>query len=362
MITVGDIYAKLNQFAPFGLAMEWDNSGLLIGSADLPADGVTLALDATPAVIKEAEKRGDKLIITHHPIIFEPLKAVQADSVVYRCIQNGISVISAHTNLDVARCGVNDALAAALGLKECREFEVTQKEYYRKIVVFVPWQDAAKVKTAMAAAGAGALGNYSGCAFSMDGLGEFLPEEGSSPVIGKVGVPERVKETRIEMIVPPDRVSAVVKAMKEAHPYEMPAYDLFQDEAAEAAASLGRVGVLPQPMQPQEFAAMVKESLRVGGLKYVPGNRPVRTVAICGGSGADLISLAKAKGADALVTGDTKHHLLLLAEECGVTLVDSGHFATEAVVLSPLKVWLEAQFPQGRFTIAESSRDPAYYL
>lgn len=357
MITIGMIYRYLDTIAPFRRAMSWDNSGLLVGSQEDPAGKVLLALDATLPVVEEAAKMGAGLIVSHHPVIFHPLKAVGRNHPVYQAIRHGIGIISAHTNLDVAEGGVNDALAELLCLQERKPFALESQENYQKMVVFVPKEAAQAVTQAMGDAGAGQLGAYSHCSFSSAGTGAFLPLEGANPYLGQVGKLEEAEEIRVEMIVPPGKTSAVVKAMKQAHPYEVPAYDLLETQAVQEKVSLGRTGLLPAPLAPQEFARFVRERLG-GGVRMVEGNRPVQKVAVCGGSGGDLVSLAVSMGMDALVTGDVKHDQLLSAQAAGLTLIDGGHYATEAPVLPVLRQKLQENFPQGEFFISQTETHP----
>lgn len=361
MTTIGAIYSYLDTIAPFSRQMSWDNSGLLVGSPSDRAERVLLALDATAPVVEEAAQAGAQLILTHHPVIFHPLKRVERGTPVYEAIRSGVGILSAHTNLDVAEGGVNDALAELLSLQKIQPFETEKTESYYKIVVFTPEADAGRVAKAMGDAGAGQLGAYSQCSFSCSGTGAFLPMEGASPYLGQIGRMEQVRETRVEMILPKGRIPAVVKAMKAAHPYEVPAYDLFEDHGVQEVISLGRIGQLETPFSPREFALYVKERLR-GGIRLVEGNHLVRRVAVCGGSGGDLVELAARMGADALVTGDVKHDQLLTAQSLGLTLVDGGHHATEAPVLPYLKKKLEAAFPQVEFLLSQAGKDPSETL
>ncbi|WP_052446679.1 Nif3-like dinuclear metal center hexameric protein [Candidatus Soleaferrea massiliensis] len=360
--TVGDIYRTIDtKIAPFSLAESWDNPGLLIGGEELPVKKVLLAMDATDAVAEEAVSKRAELIVTHHPVIFSPIKRVEADSVVYKLIRNGISVISAHTNLDIAAGGVNDALAETLGLEQIEGFAQSGADTYYKLVAFVPSDHAAAVYRALRGAGAGTLGGYEGCAFSAEGTGCFEPRDGSNPFIGTAGKTQRVPETRLEMIVPPEKRAAVIAALHASHPYEVPAYDLFENHAVRGFRYMGRIGNLPEEMQPDDFAAYVGLKLGGVGVRCSPFGLPVRRVAVLGGSGADFLSQAKRAGADALVTADPKHHLFLEAAHIGVMLVDAGHFCTENVVMGRLCRSLREAFPQIEFEIAEQNTNPVRY-
>lgn len=361
MTTVGEIYEYMDRIAPFELAESWDNSGLLCGSSELPADSVLVSLDITSEVAQEAAEIGAQLIVSHHPVIFEPLKSLSPASVPWRLAASGISAICAHTNLDIAAGGVNDCLAQRLCLNNRKPLQITGDNPSYKVIVFVPAEQAERVYIAMAEAGAGTLGSYSGCAFLSAGEGRFLPHEGAHPFIGETGKLAQVPEVRIEMFVTAARLSAVKAAMLAAHPYEQPAYDVFLDEAVKDVRSLGLIGELPAEYSPEEFAAFVRERLGCTGVRFACGGHPIRNVAVCGGAGGSLWSHVVGGHADAFVTGDVKHNLLIDAKEAGITIVDAGHFATENVVVEPLAQRLSQQFPDVQFTVSRACKDPAEY-
>ena len=362
MATVKEVYNAIDSFAPFKRAEDWDNVGLLLGDPAAEVSGVLLSLDMTNDTLEEAFALGCNLIVTHHPVIFKPLKALTADSLIYRATRRGISVICAHTNLDVAGYGVNFALADILGLSVTSPLDVLAEEPYNKIAVFVPPQAAEAVYEAMTAAGAGTLGNYAGCAYTSLGEGRFLPLEGANPAIGTVGKPERTEELRLEMIAPEEATPAVVAAMLAAHPYETPAYDVLENKALARRVGLGLVGNLPERMSPDQLAYWVQKRLGAKGLRYFAAKTPVERVAVCGGSGGSLLSKAVAKGAQALITGDVKHDVFLEAKRQGITLIDAGHFATENVVLPLLSRQLLLARPELSVRIARTSVDILSYL
>lgn len=361
MGTVGRIYEAIEAFAPFSNAEDWDNCGILVGSAAQTVTKALVALDLTDAVLEEAIDMGAQLVITHHPVIFHPMKALSAQSLPYRLAQHHMAVISAHTNLDVASGGVNTVLAERLGLGQLIGFATISKQPYQKLSVFVPETHAERVYDAMCNAGAGQLGDYDGCAFLTSGQGRFCPQEGANPFLGKIGQCEQVPEVRIEMICPPERVNAVVAAMKAAHPYELPAYDLFSDAAIEREVSLGLIGRLPNPMSCKEFAQHIKDALGCGGLKYTSVEHPIQTVAVLGGAGSEFVELAAKRGCDAFVTADTKHDRLLTAKGLNLMLVDAGHYATEHPVVQVLYERLQQELPEIVFAVSQSETDPCLY-
>lgn len=359
---VQDYVDVMEEIAPCSLAEDWDNSGLLIGSGHQRAERALLALDATLPVIQEAEQAGASLIVTHHPVIFEKLGRIPAESPAYHAIRQGIAVLCAHTNLDTAKGGVNDALAGRLGLHDISLLEENRSAPWNKLIVYLPATHAEAVYEALALAGAGRQGNYGGAAFFSPGEGRFLPLEGASPFLGQAGALERVEELRLEMLVSPDRLAAVIAALKKAHPYEEPAFDILETHSLRTGEGMARVGALEQALAPDDFAAYVKKQLGAGGIKYTAGNQKIQRVAVCGGSGGGFAARAARAGVQALVTGDVKHSQLLEAAALDLTLVDAGHYTTEAVVLPPLLERLQQALPGAEIAMARACADPARYL
>lgn len=362
MYTVKDIINIIDGFAPFRTQYSWDNCGLQCGDLNEEVKGITIALDLTTDVLEEAAARGSNLIVTHHPVIFTPLKRLEADSLVYQAVKKGVSVVSAHTNLDVSECGVNKALADALGLSRLRPLESAYKENYNKITVFVPEDSMEKVYLAMCEAGAGKLGSYERCAFAVRGEGRFLPVEGAVPTLGQIGKTEIAAEIRLEMIAPASKTSGVIKAMLAAHPYEVPAYDIMENKAVSHEWSLGFVGVLPHPMKPQEMAEYAKERLGTDYIRLMDAGRDIKYLAICSGSGGSMVNQAAALGADALLTGDVKHDAMLLGKERSISIIDAGHFATENIAMPLLKQKLEEKAAGINIEVAGANIDPVKYI
>jgi len=342
------IIQAVERIAPKNLAMDWDNVGLQIGSYQDKVNKVLIALDLTEAVLAEAKEAGADFIITHHPFIFKPLQAIRTDlmpgKLIKEIILAGIGVYAAHTNLDMANGGVNDALAGCLGLKETKVLRQYGHTALEKIVVFVPKGHEDNVRQAMSAAGAGWIGNYSDCTFQTPGIGTFLPRDGADPFIGETGKLEKAEEIRLETIVPATLRKNVVKAMLKAHPYEEVAYDLYPLLNEGEAYGLGRVGILENPLELPEFCRLVKDKLKISFLR-VAGElqRPVQKVAICGGAGSELLESAKFAGADVLLTADVKYHEAQAASEAGVAVIDAGHDATERVIVPVLCAYLREQ-------------------
>jgi len=321
-------------------AEPWDAVGLACGDPGATVNRIHFAVDPSPAVVDEAIQAGAQLLITHHPLLFKPVTSVSAQTPkgasIHRLITSGCALFSAHTNADRARPGVSDALADALGLIDTRPLVPLPSELLQKFVVFVPEADAQRVIDAMASAGAGAIGDYSRCAWSSAGLGTFRPEPGAEPAIGRVGQIEVVPEHRVEMIAPSRHRADVVAALREAHPYEEPAFDVFDLASFETTAGLGRIGRLPHPVPLRAFVDQVAAALPVGaGGARASGDpeRLVSIVAVCGGAGGSVLDVVGRTEADAYVTGDLGHHtageFIDAVGSVGPALIDATHFGTE---------------------------------
>lgn len=355
MANIKDLIAAVEKLAPSYLAEEWDNVGLQIGVLDKEVKKVLLALDVNIDVINEAISLGADLIFSHHPLIRQGINSITGGDPVgdriISAIKNNLAILVAHTNLDKTVGGVSDRLAERLGLIGSEPLIPEKKNQY-KLAVFIPVNAVSEVKRAIGDAGAGKIGNYSHCLFASPGTGSFKPLSGARPAIGEVGKIEEVEEVKLEAVVRKDRLAAVVEAMLAAHQYEEVAYDIYPVENDDKEVGIGRLGKLPAPSTLEDFLNTCREQLDVE--PRVAGDTVnVNTVAVCGGSGADLISTARERGADLLVTGDVKFHDAQLAKELGFCVIDCGHDASEKVVLKPLKSYLETEM-KGRVEILVS--------
>lgn len=341
---VKDINNLLEEWAPKNIAWERDNIGLQVGSYGNPALKILVALDATEEIVDEAIKKNIDLIITHHPLIFEPLKNVTTNDdrgrLIFKLIENKISLIAVHTNLDFTKGGVSFTLSQKLDLTNIKILKKSNN-HIKKIVVFVPSEYTEKVAEAMAYAGAGSIGNYEYCSYRSPGIGTFKGSIESKPFIGKAGEFEKVDEIRLEMIVPDWRVTEVTDAITKSHPYEEPAYDIYPLENEFQFYGAGAIGTLEEELTQKKFLQHVKEKLNVENIRYVGGAREkIKTVAVCGGSGGNLLADALACKADAFVTGDVTYHLFQQAKD-KILLVDAGHFETEISIVDTIVNYLK---------------------
>ncbi len=350
-----EIIQAFEAFSPKAYAMEGDKIGLHIGTLNKPVAKVLTALDVTEEVVDEAADLGAELIIAHHPLIFHPLKKIATDTaygrIIEKCLQEGIAVYAAHTNLDVAVGGVNDLLAEKLGLGKTEVLVPTYEIHLKKLAVFVPENNLEQVRKAISSAGAGHIGNYSHCTFQTPGTGTFLPEEGTNPYIGSRGKLEYVKEARLETIFPAHLENKVIAAMVKSHPYEEPAFDIYPLENKGEMLGLGRVGYLANEMTLEQFAEHVKQALDVPSVR-IAGNLSdkVKKVAVLGGDGNKYWSNAKMKGADVYVTGDVYYHVAHDALMQGLNIIDPGH-NVEKVMKKGVKEYLDRYLSSRKINI-----------
>lgn len=334
---IQDLIGLLNQLYDPALAEDWDNVGLQVGDPKASLEKVLVALDPSEAAVAAAMASGAQALVTHHPLLFSGVKRLTLEdaigSTIWKAVRSNVAILSAHTNLDCAVDGLNNWLAAALGVLQSVPLQAISGEYL-KLIVFVPEGHEDEVANAVFSAGGGHIGAYDQCSFRSRGQGSFRPGVHSNPFIGEAGKMELVEELRFETIVPKRRLSIVLEKMIKAHPYEEVAYDLVPLQNEVPGAGLGRIGRLEQELTLDEFVKQTKEALACTHLRVVcSGRKTVRKVALCGGSGAGLLQVAHRQGADVLVTGDIKYHDARQAEELGLALIDAGHFATEKIMI-----------------------------
>jgi dinuclear metal center YbgI/SA1388 family protein len=355
-----ELLSHLERLAPLRYAEAWDNVGLLVGEESQAVSRVLLTIDYTAAVAAEGREQNCDCIISYHPPIFHPLKRIDGESLIYDAIRRGVAIYSPHTALDVAEGGTNDVLADAMGLVDRRALRATAgKSEACKLVVFVPTEAAEKVATAVFAAGAGRGGNYSRCSFQSKGTGTFFGEAESNPAIGMAGRLEEVEELRWETLVPTGRIDAVIAAMREAHPYEEPAFDLVPLVVAAEGKGQGRIGKLDRPTGRAEVFGRIKKELGLGHLLIAgPTSGMVSTAACCAGACGEMVNDALAQKAELYLTGEMRHHDALRAAEKGMTVVCTLHSHSERAVLKRWAERLREQMPAVQFVLSQVDRDP----
>ncbi|MBU9722482.1 Nif3-like dinuclear metal center hexameric protein [Bacillus alkalicola] len=364
------IIQEFESFSPKSYAVEGDKIGLQVGTLNKQVKKVMVALDVIEPVVDEAIEAGVDLIIAHHPIIFRPIKALRTDQpygrTIEKLIKHDITVYAAHTNLDVAPGGVNDLMAEALGLENTDVLSETTEDPLKKLVVFVPEEQADAVREAIGTAGAGHIGNYSHCTFNTNGTGTFKPGEGTNPFIGKQGKMEFVPEVKVESVFYASAEKRVLRALLKAHPYEEPAYDIYDMANPGKPLGLGRIGELPAEMSLRDFASHVKTAFEVDGARVVGDlNRPVKKVGVLGGDGNKYVSSALYKGADVYVTGDMYYHVAHDAMMDGLAIVDPGHNVEKIMkqaVKERIAAFIEAKNYDTEVIVSKLHTDPFQFV
>lgn len=333
---LADVIDVLDAAYPPELAQGWDSVGLVCGDPDDVVGSVMIAVDATAAVVDEVPDGG--LLLAHHPLLLRGVDTVAASTpkgaLIHRLIRSGRALFTAHTNADAASPGVSDALADALGLTvEAVLDPAAAAPDTDKWVIYTPAEHAEAVRAAVFAAGAGHIGDYAQCSWSVTGTGQFLPGDGAAPTIGRVGAVERVTEDRVEVVAPARARGAIHAALLAAHPYEEPAFDIFALQPLPPGVGIGRIGTLPAPEPLSAFVDRVAAALPAtswGVRAAGDPDLPVSRVAVCGGAGDSLLDAAAAAGVQAYLTADLRHHP---ADEhsrrSAVALLDVAHWASE---------------------------------
>ena len=345
---IQDITSFLETIAPASLQESYDNAGLLTGNPGWDCTGIVTTLDVTEAVVLEAIEKKCNLIVAHHPIIFSGLKKITGKNYVEKtiiaAIKNDIAIYAIHTNLDNVLTGVNGRMADQLGLIH-RQILQPKKGVLKKLVTFVPVEQAEEVRNALFVAGAGHVGNYSECSFSVTGEGTFKGEIGTDPFVGKPGQRHTEKELKLEMIFEAWVENKLITTLKATHPYEEVAYDIFLLDNQYEGIGSGLTGELPEAVTEQEFMQQLKKAFGLTVIKHTPlSGKKVKKIALCGGAGSFLIEAAIAASAQVYITGDVKYHEFFDANG-RLVITDIGHFESEQFTIDLLFDILREKFP-----------------
>jgi dinuclear metal center YbgI/SA1388 family protein len=356
MPSLHKVLQALETVAPARFAFEWDKVGLQVGTPDAGVSKAVVSLDRSLAAAQYSKEHGAQLLLSHHPLIFQPLSSLvdkthQAKTA-RLLIQNDINFVAAHTNWDSAKGGINDTLAKRLELQFVQPFGSSAHVDQLKLIFFTPYEALNKLLDALSEAGAGKIGLYRRCAYMSVGIGTFEGLEGSNPTVGEAGKVEEVPETRVEMVLNTKDRDKVLDALRKNHPYEEPAWNLFHiDSLAEQPA--GRIGILPQPMSITEFATHVDRKLGTRSWTWGEPRSKVQRIALVGGAADSEWPAAQALGADLYLTGEVKQHVALEAEESGLPIVAAGHYATEQPGVVELAKRMEALVPEVEWLVFE---------
>jgi dinuclear metal center YbgI/SA1388 family protein len=362
---IKDLITAIEQRAPLSLQEAYDNSGMQTGDVNEPIRGVLICLDVTEAVIDEAIELGCNLIISHHPLIFRGIKSLTGANYIERSIvkacNHHLAIYASHTNLDNAPGGVSHRMAMQLGLQNIRVLR-PQQHALLKLVTFVPPAQAGRLRRALFEAGAGQIGDYDSCSYNIAGEGTFRAGENTSPFCGKIGELHTENEIRLETILPVSRKNAVVRALLLTHPYEEPAYDLYSLENDWNQAGSGVTGELPVEEEETIFLQRVRDIFRLDCIRHSAlRRRPLRTVAVCGGSGAFLIADAIEKGADIFITGEAKYNDFYDAEG-RILLAVIGHYESEICTKEIFLEIITEIIPNFAIHFSNANINPINYL
>jgi len=331
---ISQVIETIEDFAPLDLQESFDNSGLQVGDCSHKLKGILLCLDVTEEVLEEALELDCNLIISHHPLLFKPIKKLTGKTYIERCIikacKNDLVIYAAHTNVDNAIGGLNYYLAEKLGLQNLRILS-PKKDGLLKLVTFVPEAQSEPVRNALFNAGAGCIGNYDFCSFNVPGAGTFRAGEQTHPFVGNRGELHTEPEIRIETIVPVQKKTTVLRTLLAVHPYEEPAFDFYPLANEWTGAGSGVVGELPYPEEERAFLQRLKNGFNLQSIKHSPlTGKEIREVALCGGNGAFLIQDAIAYGVDVFITGEAKYNDYYDVEN-RILLAVIGHYESEII-------------------------------
>jgi dinuclear metal center YbgI/SA1388 family protein len=362
---VKEIIRELEKFAPTAYAEDFDNVGLLTGSPGSEVSGILVTLDTLETVVDEAIEKNCNLIVAFHPIIFSGLKKLTGSNYVERAIlkaiKNDIAIYAIHTALDNSFKGVNDMICEQLGLIE-RAILIPQPGTIKKLVTFAPKKNAAEVREALFAAGAGTIGNYDHCSFSVAGSGSFRGNEASNPVIGRKGETHYEEEMQIGVTFPRHLEKNILNALFDNHPYEEVAYEVTTLENPNQHIGMGMTGILKEEMEEKAFLEQVKKTFGSGCIRHSALlEKPIKKVAVLGGSGSFAINQAIAAGADIFITADLKYHDFYKAEQ-RLVLADVGHYESEQYTKTLLTTYLKKKFANFAVVLSNTETNPIKYF
>ncbi|MVM35339.1 Nif3-like dinuclear metal center hexameric protein [Spirosoma sp. HMF4905] len=365
MPQIRQLTSYLESLAPLAYQESYDNSGLIVGDPSVEITGVLVTLDTTETVVDEAIAKGCNLIVAHHPIVFKGLKKLNGKTYVERtvikAIKHDIAIYAAHTNLDNVTGGVNFKIAEKLKLQNVRVL-APKSQVLSKLVVFVPDSNLSAVLTAIYEAGGGRIDTYEHCSFRVNGEGTFKPLPGANPTVGVIDQDETVNEQRLEVLLPTYLENSIVAAMKSAHSYEVPAYDLYPLNNANQTVGSGAVGELTEPLESAQWLSYLKQHMALNLIRYTPlPNHPIKRIAVCGGVGSFLLPDALRAGADVFVTADYKYHEFFDADG-RICICDIGHYESEVFTKELIFGHLAKKFTTFAVILSETDTNPVRYF
>ncbi len=364
-LSIRHIIQAIEEFAPIALQESYDNCGLQIGNPEAVASGALLSIDVTEDVIEEAIDKKANLIIAHHPLLFKGIKSITGNTyierIVIKAIQNNIAIYASHTCMDNAMEGVNKKIAQKLGLINTSILEPASDKLL-KMRIYTPISYVEKIRSALFSSGIGGIGKYDNCSFNFEGEGTFRAGEECSPFCGEIGQLHTEQETCIEVILPAYLKQKAVRTLRQLHPYEEPAFDIIAVKNQWDSVGAGRIGELPSPIDEISFLHHIKKTFHLSVLKHSTlQNRPIKKVALCGGSGASLIKQAVYKEADIFITGEIKYHDYF-DYESQILLVDIGHYESEQYTKEIFYDIITKKFPTFATHYSKVETNPINYL
>ncbi|MFD1614641.1 Nif3-like dinuclear metal center hexameric protein [Gelatiniphilus marinus] len=362
---VQDVINHLETLAPIAYAEDFDNVGLLVGNKNEKITSVLVTLDTLETVVDEAIEKKCNLIVSFHPIIFKGLKKLTGNNyverVVLKAIKNNIAIYAIHTALDNALQGVNNMICNRLELNNKRIL-IPQSQTIKKLTTYVPKHEAEQLRTALFKTGAGNIGNYNNCSFNVDGLGTYKGNENSNPSLGEKGVLHTEAETKITITYAKHLEPKILKALFKTHSYEEVAYEITTLENKNQNIGMGMIGEFKEPIDAQSFLNHVKTKMNTACIRHsaIP-NKPIKKVAVLGGSGSFAIQAAKAAGADAFITADLKYHDFFMAES-SILLADVGHYESEQFTKNLLVAYLTKKISNFAVVLSNTNTNPVKYF
>ena len=362
---VQDVINHLEELAPLAYAEDFDNVGLLVGNKHSKVSGILVTLDTIEAVVDEAIENNCNLIVSFHPIIFQGLKKLTGktyvERVVMKAIKNDIAIFAIHTALDNALQGVNDMICEQLELTNKRIL-IPQSETIKKLTTFVPKNESKKLREALFNVGAGEIGNYSHCSFNVNGIGTYKGNENSNPVIGEKGITHEEEEVNITVNFAKHLETKILKTLFETHSYEEVAYEITTLENKNQHIGMGMIGELKEPMDENSFLNFLKTKMNTKAIRHSGLlDKPIKKVAVLGGSGSFAINAAKASDADIYITSDLKYHDFFTAEN-QMILADIGHYESEQFTKNLLVAFLTKKIINFAVVLSKINTNPVKYL
>lgn len=362
---IKDVTTFLEELAPLNYAEDFDNVGLLVGNNQTEVTGILVTLDTLESTIDEAISKNCNLIISFHPIIFSGIKKLignnYVEKVVIKAIQNNVAIYAIHSALDNSSEGVSAKIAKVLGLKNTKIL-IPKKNILKKLTTYIQNNESINLRNALFDAGAGNIGNYDNCSFSISGKGTFRGNEKSNPTLGEKGKMHLEKEVQISVVFEVKNEENILKALNEHHPYEEVAYEIISIENSYQNVGMGVIGELSNPLDERDFLHYLKNAMKTDCIRHSDFiNKKIKKVAVLGGSGSFAISAAKKAGADAYVSADFKYHDFFKAEN-NILLADIGHYESEQFTKNLIVDFLNKKISNFAIILSEKSTNPIYYL